>query len=250
MHITHETPEQSVRRLRRVARLTTVELLDGEWSFEQVSQPHLDLRPDTLALIRDGERWSRLVPATPSSAERFRVWSCHFPEGIDNSGFVGWLAGEIKARTGSGVFVICGFNPSRGGIHDYWGCTVQAGDAVITELRALTGPLLDGVRLRPVARSSAGVIEPETAFDFSEREGRVVASYAGGAVKAGFLIGARRETRLTFRYVQVDQAGTVDGGSSTCELSVLPDGRLRITEHFQWASRQGEGTNIIEEADD
>ena len=43
----------------------------------------------------------------------------HFPAGVDNSGFVGWLASHLKVVLGTGVLVVCGFNSQRGGVFDY-----------------------------------------------------------------------------------------------------------------------------------
>jgi len=54
---------------------------------------------------------------------------------------------------------------------------------------------------------------------------------------------------LRFRYAQVDDSGRLDGGSSTCEIARTAAGKLRVTEHFQWDSREGSGTNIFEEID-
>ncbi|MGI5346709.1 DUF6196 family protein [Streptomyces sp. CA-250714] len=44
----------------------------------------------------------------------------HFPAAADNSGFVGWLASELKDQLGTGVAVLCGYNSAQGGIYDYW----------------------------------------------------------------------------------------------------------------------------------
>ncbi len=54
----------------------------------------------------------------------------HFPDGLDNSGFVGWLATHLKETLGTSVFVICGQNSDRGGIFDYWACPLNLGDEV------------------------------------------------------------------------------------------------------------------------
>ncbi|MFC9438074.1 DUF6196 family protein, partial [Nocardia sp. NPDC057030] len=82
------------------------------------------LTPRTLAVVRDAEKWSALVPfaeADGAEVEKFGLFSFHFPTGLDNSGFVGWLAGQLKRTLGTGVFVVCGSNRERGGIYDYWG---------------------------------------------------------------------------------------------------------------------------------
>ena len=63
--------------------------------------------------------------------ENFRVFSFHFQDGLDNSGFVGWLASRIKKELGTGVFVVCGQNTNKGGIFDYWGCPISVADKVI-----------------------------------------------------------------------------------------------------------------------
>ena len=96
--------------------------LPSEWHFTEFA--HADfatsLHPEAIALIRDGDRWSQLIPANSSTADPLTLWSIHFATGINNSGFVGWLAKLIKQHTGSGVAVVCGQNTPRGSIFDYW----------------------------------------------------------------------------------------------------------------------------------
>ena len=76
-------------------------------------------------------------PGDLAADERFALFSFHFPPGLDNSGFVGWLATHLKRRLGTGVFVICGQNSDRGGIYDYWGCPAQLRVAAEQALRDL-----------------------------------------------------------------------------------------------------------------
>jgi hypothetical protein len=75
----------------------------------------------------------------------------------------------------------------------------------------------------------------------------VVARYAGGRVKRGWLSGELAGTRLTFRYVQAEAAGDIHSGHSTCAVEQLSTGRLRITERFTWTSRLGTGINVFDE---
>jgi hypothetical protein len=65
------------------------------------------------------------------------VFGFHFVAGLDNSGFVGWLASHLKARLGTGVLVICGQNSNRGGIFDDWGVPWAAGEAAVAEIETL-----------------------------------------------------------------------------------------------------------------
>lgn len=140
-----ETAEQTERRLRRVIAAADLAVHEGVWCFRESpadSPPPLDA--GTLAVVRDADTWCRLVPFEASQegadtdVERFGVFSFHFPDGVDNSGFVGWLASILKAELGTGVFVVCGSNRDRGGIYDYWGCAadlLEEAVAVVTALR-------------------------------------------------------------------------------------------------------------------
>jgi hypothetical protein len=92
-------------------------------------------------VVRDEQSWSRLVPLTRQHqpVEHFGIFSFHFPAGLDNSGFVGWPATQLKMRLGTGVIVVCGSNRALGGIYDYYGCPIGLlGEAiaVVNALRA------------------------------------------------------------------------------------------------------------------
>lgn len=105
----------------------------------------------------------------------------------------------------------------------------------------------EGVRMHVTQTDPNGVVNADTYFDFSQHEDVVEARYAGGGVQVGYLVGVLNDHTLTFRYAQLDQSGQLDGGASTGEVQRLPDGRLQLIEHFEWASRDGVGTNVFEE---
>ena len=92
-----------------------------------------------------------------------------------------------------------------------------------------------------------GVVNSDTYFDFKQEGYIVTASYKGGGINTGYLIGKLNNNKLEFRYAQLQTDGKLDGGHSSCEVNVLEDGRMQIVEHFQWESREGTGTNIFEE---
>jgi hypothetical protein len=144
MHIRYETDEQIEIRLRRVLSDADLVWHGGPFSFCEFSGEQLPVQSveETLAFVRDGEVWSALKPSTHDSQERFAIYSFHFPDGVDNSGFVGWLATHLKRSLGTGVFVICGYNSRRGGIFDYWGIPTdlrEEAKALIDELRQEKG---------------------------------------------------------------------------------------------------------------
>jgi hypothetical protein len=108
---------------------------------------------------------------------------------------------------------------------------------------------LDGIEMRPVDALSEGRITCATLFSFNEADGVVSARYSGGPIVLGYLIGKRTPAGVEFSYVQADVSGGIDIGRSSCDLNVLPDGRLQLVEHFRWESREGAGVNVMEEAE-
>jgi hypothetical protein len=138
--ISHETPEETEIRLTRVLAGTRCERLPGVYEFiESPASEPLPLHGGAVAIVRDDMVWSQLVPSHRRSAEQFDLWSFHFPPGLDNSGFVGWMCTHIKRRFGSGVIVICGYNSSDGGVFDYYGCPAGIGNDVVAFIQELAG---------------------------------------------------------------------------------------------------------------
>lgn len=147
--------------MRRVIAAADLVLLDGDWAFQEapLDRPPV-LTTDLLAAVRDEDSWSWLAPAGPDAVERFALFSFHFPPGVDTSGFVGWLAGRLKRRLGTGVFVVCGQNSRRGGVYDHWGCPADLRGQVIEvidELRAGPWTICNGTPEDRRVPAGAGV---------------------------------------------------------------------------------------------
>jgi hypothetical protein len=111
-------------------------------------------------------------------------------------------------------------------------------------------PSLDGRWFRAVAAVDGAEVGPETMFRYAEEDGDVWATYAGGAVRRGYLVGTRDGDRLDYRYVQLSESGQTSCGHCVSTVSALPDGRLRLRETWQWESRDGSGTSEAEEIAD
>ncbi len=139
MYVSKETPEQTQSRLIRVLAASEFVVYDKPYAFVEttVDEFPAQLLPTALAFVRDEDVWSALVPSTDLADERFILFGFHFTPGLDNSGFVGWLASHLKAVVGTGVMVVCGQNSQRGGIFDYWGAPIEVAEAVIAEVRRL-----------------------------------------------------------------------------------------------------------------
>ncbi len=132
MYISQESSEETQARLLKVIAHAEFVYFEGVFAFEEFPlsdfSHHANL--EALAFVRDDEVWSQLVPSSDATKELFSIFGFHFADGLDNSGFVGWLATHLKQTLGTGVFVVCGQNSKRGGIFDYWGCPAQLASEV------------------------------------------------------------------------------------------------------------------------
>src|SRR5262245_52850836 len=106
---------------------------------------------------------------------------------------------------------------------------------------------LDGVRFHVAETGEHGEASSETLFEYHEQDGIVWARYEGGAVRLGFLVGRREGDRLDFRYSQLNTSGETANGHCQSTITVLPDGRLRLTDDWEWESKPGKGNSVHEE---
>jgi hypothetical protein len=106
---------------------------------------------------------------------------------------------------------------------------------------------LDGITMFVSRTASTGVVGNDTRLHFTQKGERACARYAGGRVARGWLVGRWSGRTLRFRYVQREDGHAIHGGQSECEAERLPDGRIRIVEHFTWSTRAGSGINVFEE---
>jgi len=141
MYISKETHEQIQLSLLNVLSHAEIKIYEEEYAFEEFAEKNFSLKAksEALAIVRDGEVWSQLVPSKDLAQERFKIFKFYFKEALDNSGFIGWLATRLKDKIGTGVFVICGQNNGRGGIYDYWGCPIDVAQSVMEEIQNLVG---------------------------------------------------------------------------------------------------------------
>ncbi|MEM9556479.1 MAG: DUF6196 family protein [Acidobacteriota bacterium] len=246
--------EQRLKRVLVNARMT---VLPSFWVFEEFPDSEFvrRARRSSLALVRNQDTWSQLVEVDRTTArqDRLNVWLFEFASEPSNAGFVGWLASEIRRRSGTGVAVICGYDSARGGIYDYWACPQLAFESVQSTIRELTSDSnvvadsLDGRIMNAPVTAPNGVIDSETIFRFTQVGDQFRAEYSGGHVSSGLLCGVRNGSEATFRYVQSHKDGENASGESRCVIERLPDGRLQLRESFQWADGRGSGENIIRE---
>lgn len=141
LYINSESPEETTARLLRVLATATITWLPTAYKFEEIpagSRPAEFGGDEALAWVRNQDVWCRLLPTNPEqTSDAFGLLQIQFPEGTDNSGFVGWLAGHLKQALGTGVFVICGYDSRNGGIYDYTGFPWELTELVRAEIEGL-----------------------------------------------------------------------------------------------------------------
>jgi len=110
-------------------------------------------------------------------------------------------------------------------------------------------PSLDGLRFAATVHAEGGEVGPETVFDYHEDEerGEIWASYSGGTVRRGFLVGTRDGDVLAFRYSQLNEDHETSSGRCVSQIVRAENGRLRLDETWSWETRPGSGVSSVEE---
>ncbi|MCA0374530.1 MAG: hypothetical protein LCH84_02600 [Gemmatimonadetes bacterium] len=106
---------------------------------------------------------------------------------------------------------------------------------------------LDGVAMYVSSTDASGVVGAETQLWFRQRAARVWATYGGGGVQRGWLVGRWQGAHLHFRYVQREAGGAIHAGVSHCTAERGANGRVRLFEHFAWTTRAQQGVNVFDE---
>lgn len=102
---------------------------------------------------------------------------------------------------------------------------------------------------KPVSNTENGETSSETVFQYKQ-EGSVLSSkYKGGQITTGHLLGiVSPDGIIDMRYHQVNTRGELMTGKCRSVPEVLPNGRIRLHETWQWTSGdRSNGQSIIEE---
>lgn len=107
----------------------------------------------------------------------------------------------------------------------------------------------DGRRFRAVTNAPTGEVDADTVFDYRQEGNLVWATYRGGPIRFGTLIATvDADGGLDMRYQHLNRDGALMTGVCTSTPEVLPDGRLRLHERWQWTSGdRSSGSSIVEE---
>ncbi|WP_286883020.1 MULTISPECIES: n-acetylglutamate synthase [Sphingobacterium] len=104
-------------------------------------------------------------------------------------------------------------------------------------------------KFRVVNNSHNGDTSSETTFHYNQ-EGNILTSvYSGGNVVSGHLLGVVDENgNINMRYHHINNDGEIMTGLCKSSPEILPDGRIRLHEEWQWTNGdRSNGKSIIEE---
>jgi GNAT superfamily N-acetyltransferase len=100
-----------------------------------------------------------------------------------------------------------------------------------------------------IENSSTGEVGASTVFRYRQNRESVWAEYTGGKIRKGFLIGtSKKNGALSFVYSHLNDDNEIRTGKCISNPQILPDGRIRLYESWQWTNGDlSRGESIIEE---
>ena len=104
-------------------------------------------------------------------------------------------------------------------------------------------------KFKTLSNSGNGETSSETVFHYKQEGNLLTATYSGGKIKYGHLIGlVDKSGKIDMRYHQVNTDGQLMTGICQSSPEVLSNGKLRLHENWQWTSGdKSKGTSVIEE---
>lgn len=102
---------------------------------------------------------------------------------------------------------------------------------------------------RASSNSGGGEVDGDTLFNYRQHGDVVWATYQGGAIAFGTMVGvARADGTLDLRYQHVSSTGEIRTGRCRSTPELLDDGRVRLHEQWQWSEAgSGTGTSVVEQ---
>ncbi len=104
-------------------------------------------------------------------------------------------------------------------------------------------------RFRPIQNTDNGETSAETVFQYQQEGNILTSAYSGGKIIKGHLIGlVDQEGNIDMRYHQINDRGELMTGFCQSHPELLPNGKIRLHETWQWTSGdRSAGQSILEE---
>lgn len=107
----------------------------------------------------------------------------------------------------------------------------------------------DGRTFVSVENTSNGEVSSLTRFEYKQEGSILNATYSGGDIVKGLLLGfVREDGSLEFNYTHINKNNEIRSGTCFSTPTILPDGRVRLHEKWKWTDKdQSEGESVVEE---
>jgi len=104
-------------------------------------------------------------------------------------------------------------------------------------------------KFKAVRNTANGETSSETIFNYQQTGSILTASYRGGSIVRGQLIGlVDNQGGIEMRYRHMNQQGELLTGKCTSQPEIMENGKIRLLETWQWTSGDlSKGNSILEE---
>lgn len=104
-------------------------------------------------------------------------------------------------------------------------------------------------KFRILSNSENGETSEKTVFHYKQEGNILTSTYSGGQIQFGQLIGIVDENgNIDMRYQQVNLKNELMTGNCKSVPEILPNGRIRLHEIWQWTSGDfSKGSSVLEE---
>lgn len=104
-------------------------------------------------------------------------------------------------------------------------------------------------KFKPVSNSENGEVPNDMIFHYRQTDNILTCEYQGEHIRKGHLIGLVDELgNIQMRYHQINQKGELMTGICNSIPVLLENGKIRLSEEWQWTSGdKSKGESILEE---
>jgi len=102
-------------------------------------------------------------------------------------------------------------------------------------------------KFRPIHNDNEGDVDPTSIFHYSQDGNIITGTYSGKHIRHGHLIAlVDDEGTIRMRYHHVDDKGDLKTGRCISKPEVLPSGKIKLHEQWQWTcGDEASGTSIL-----
>jgi len=106
---------------------------------------------------------------------------------------------------------------------------------------------LNNKKFKALDNSSNGDVTSDTIFHYRQEGNKVWATYSGGNIELGTLIGKLADNKIILIYQQLNQKGEFLTGFCNTEI-IIKNGMIRLNETWQWTCKDySKGHSLLEE---